>query len=144
MKLTPAAVPIPRAARAFSLLEVMIAMAVFFIAIFSILELTSRSLAAGRSLQRSLVDPAMLAAELSLTNKLVEGTENGDFGDLYPGASWTRDTEIAFTNGMYKVTFIVLQETEANAAGSGLSIYLFRPDSAQSGGARLRTLGAPR
>src|SRR5271154_5004825 len=66
----------------FTILEVMIAVAVFFIGTFAILALVSQSLDNARRLQRPLVDAGMLASQLSLTNQLVEGTESGDAGDL--------------------------------------------------------------
>ncbi len=58
--------------RAFSLMEVMIAMGIFFMSVFVILSLVSSSLQNARRLQRPMVDAAMIASELSLTNKLVE------------------------------------------------------------------------
>src|SRR4051794_17036530 len=61
------------AARGFTLLEVLIAMSVFCIAVFAILDLTSRCLRSARSLQTSFVNVNSLAAELSLTNRLYEG-----------------------------------------------------------------------
>ncbi len=36
-------------------------------------------------LERPMVDAAMLASELSLTNQIVETSQSGDFGKLYPG-----------------------------------------------------------
>src|SRR5689334_18596540 len=68
---------------AFTLLEVMIAMGIFFMAVFTILALVSSSLRNARALQETEVDPSMLAAQLSLTNRLVEGEQSGDFGDFY-------------------------------------------------------------
>jgi hypothetical protein len=68
--------------KAFSLLEVMIASAIFFMAVFAILGLVSSSLNNLRRLQRPLVDASVLASELSLTNKLTEGTDSGNLGDL--------------------------------------------------------------
>ena len=63
-----------RGQRAFSLLEVMIAIGIFFVAVFAILGLVSSSLANARRLQRPIIDAGELAGELSLTNKLVEGS----------------------------------------------------------------------
>ena len=74
-------VRVPRETGAgFTLLEVVIAIAIFFIAIFAILDLTSRCLRSARSLQHSTVTASSLAAELSLTNKLTEGFESGRAG----------------------------------------------------------------
>ena len=68
--------------RAFSLLEVMIAIGLLFMGTFAILALNSSSLNNVRRLQRPLVDASALVSQLSLTNQLVEG----DFSGL---KSWT-------------------------------------------------------
>src|SRR5690348_13875257 len=78
-----------RARRAFSLVEVMIAIAIFCMSTFVILALVSSALSNARRLQRPMVDAAMIASELSLTNKLVEEFQSGDFGKAYPGYSWS-------------------------------------------------------
>src|SRR5688572_14984674 len=93
--------------RAFSLLEVMLAIGIFFIAIFAILGMMSNWLNAARSLQDTQVDASDLAAELSITNRLDEGVESGDFGDLHPGYEWTRETILVGTNGLFRVDFRV-------------------------------------
>src|SRR5258706_13557967 len=92
---------------AFSLLEVMIALAIFFMALFSILALISNTLRNARALQVIEPDAGMLAGQLSLTNQLYVGSESGDFGDDYPGYTWTREVSEAATNGLFKVDFIV-------------------------------------
>ena len=61
----------PAGRRAFSLLEVMIAIGIFFMCIFVILSLVSMSLRNARRLERPMVDAAMIASELSLTNQIV-------------------------------------------------------------------------
>ena len=116
-------------AAAFSLLEVMIAVGIFFVATFSILELTSRNLKQARSLQQWPVDPSSLAAELSLTNILVEGGESGDFGRLYPGVSWSRDVVQVATNGLFQVDFVVHWALDKRPMESRMSVLMFRPDS---------------
>ncbi len=116
-------------ARAFTLMEVMIAISLFCIAIFAILDLTSRSLRAARGLQHTPVDVGSLAAELSLTNKLEEGSEAGDFGDRYPNCKWDRTITLISTNGLFQVDFIVSQAIESRVVRSQMSILLYRPDS---------------
>lgn len=124
-----------RLSRAFTLMEVMIAIGLFCIAIFAILELTSRSLRAARGLQHTLVDASSLAAELSLTNALTEGSESGDFGDQYPNCGWERTTTLMSTNGLFKVDFRVSQIVETRVVSSQMSILLYRPDSVVGAGA---------
>lgn len=117
-----------RRTRAFTLLEVMIALAIFFMALFSILALVSQNLSAARSLNQMGPTAGMVAAELSMTNKLYEGTESGDFGELYPDHSWTRDIMIYGTNGLFEVNIAVLKKNDID---STLTILLFRPESPQ-------------
>lgn len=92
----------PRGNVAFTLLEVMIAMAIFFMAIFAILGLVAQNLRIARSLSLGEIDISTVAAELSLqtlTNRdMTEGTIHGDFGDTYPGASWVANLYLVATN----------------------------------------------
>lgn len=118
---------------AFTLLEVMIAVALFFMAAFSILALVSQNLRAARSLQTSHVTAAMLAADLSLTNRLEEGLESGEFGELFPGCTWERAITEANSNGLFSVDFAVIKDGRID---STMSILLFRPNSVRQGGLR--------
>lgn len=116
---------------AFTLLEVMIAVGIFFMCVFSVLELVSHNLKNVQRLQKPAVDIGSLASELSLTNKLEEGGEAGDFGGLYPGVSWNRSITMVATNGLFQVDFVV-QDASAGGrfpAESRLSIFLYRPES---------------
>ncbi len=115
--------------RAFTLLEVMIALAIFFMAIFAILGSVSRSLGAARSLQQKFPDISALVADLMLTNKLEEGTGGGDFGELYPGYSWTGYTNQIATNGLFQIDFVIRSLRGSQAVEWTNSIYLWRPDS---------------
>jgi hypothetical protein len=119
-------------ATAFTLLEVMIASGILFLCLFAILQLLSTSLRGARILQRTAVDAGMLAAELSLTNKLTEGTESGDFGKLYPDFHWTRNIQEASTNGLFEVDFIVYRRG-VQTPESHLSFLLFKPESTKVG-----------
>jgi hypothetical protein len=117
--------------RAFSLMEVMIAIGIFFMCIFVILTLVSSSLANARRLQRPMVDAAMLASELSLTNKIVEGTQSGDFGKFYPGYSWKSEVNEVETNGLYQADFTVFQDNP-NEVVEKMSVLYFSATSAGS------------
>ena len=128
----------PCCVRAFTLLEVMIAMAVFFIAVFAILDLTSRCLRSARALHVPRVDASSLAAELSLTNRLAEGTETGDFGDLYRGYTWRRQIQLEGTNGLYRVDFTIFSPAGKSHTESTMPILLYRPDSAVGARGRMR------
>ena len=119
--------------KAFSLLEVMIASALFFMAVFAILGLVSSSLNNLRRLQRPLVDASVLASELSLTNKLTEGKESGNLGDLlgkdYNGYRWTSVIQEVQTNKLFQVDFVVQNATGDRSVVSQISLLLFRPQS---------------
>jgi len=113
---------------AFTLLEVMIAVMIFFMCMFSILALVSGSLSSVRAFQQTTVNPGTLAAQLSLTNALEEGTAEGDFGEAYRDYRWTSDTEAAGTNGLFSVNFKVYR-TGNQKPDSELNVLLFRPGS---------------
>lgn len=117
---------------AFSLVEVMIALAIFFMCVFAILGLISTVLRNARFLQsKKGVDAGLVAAQLCLTNKLTEGADSGDFGDMYPDYSWVTDTYLApnVTNGFFQVDIIVQRNSGSKPVESKMSILLFRPDS---------------
>jgi Tfp pilus assembly protein PilV len=113
--------------RGFSLLEVMIACAVFFVGTFTILALVSSSLENARRLQRPMVDAGLLASELSLTNQLIEGNASGDFGDLYPGYNWTSTSQEDQTNKLFRVDYQVFNDNKVLV--SKMSVLFFLPQS---------------
>ncbi|HOX59414.1 MAG TPA: hypothetical protein PLC99_21225 [Verrucomicrobiota bacterium] len=126
---TPAAlIPARRLRSAFTLLEVMIAAGIFFMAIFAILAMVSSMLRNARSLRLVELDAGMVAAQVGNTNKLEEGSQSGDFGKLYPGYSWEAETYEAATNGLWQVDIVVRQRGAAKPVDQ-MSIFLFRPES---------------
>jgi prepilin-type N-terminal cleavage/methylation domain-containing protein len=121
--------------RGFTLIEVAVASAILAIALFSILQICTVCLRGARSLSRVHVDASSLAAELSLTNRIEEGSDSGTFGDAYPGYSWTRTIGEFATNGLYQVDFQVVGSTREGALDhSEMSILLFRPDAVRRAG----------
>jgi prepilin-type N-terminal cleavage/methylation domain-containing protein len=116
----------------FTLLEVMIASGIFFICVFAILQLLSVTLRNAHVLQRTTVDAGSLAMELSLTNQLSEGTESGDFGDLYSDYNWTRDITQIGTNGLFQADFVVYRRG-ISTPESRLSVLYFKPQSQMRG-----------
>jgi Tfp pilus assembly protein PilV len=124
--------------KAFTLLEVALAMGIFFMAIFAILSLVTQNLQAVRAIQPYSVDASSLAAELMLTNKVEEGIESGDFGDLHPGYTWEREIYLVSTNGLYQVDFKIFRSRGVPGEENRMSILLYRPESGAkpgSGGA---------
>lgn len=119
---------------AFTLLEVMIAVAIFFMATFSILALVSRCLSQARSLQPMQVDANMVIAELSLTNQLVEGPIPDEivrrFQHLYPDYTCEGTIEEIRTNGLFEVQVHVSGMTAGkHLLDSRNTNWLFRPQS---------------
>lgn len=107
----------------------MIAAGIFFMAIFAILSLVSTNIRNARLLQEQPVDPGMLLADLVQTNKLQEGSDSGDFGDLFPGYSWSSDITEVGSNGLFKVEYIVTKAGGGPNSESKLDALLYRPDS---------------
>ena len=117
----------------FSLLEVMIAIGVFFMCVFSILGLVSSSLANARRLQRPLVDPGAMASWLSTTNKLVEGIYTVNLGDLlgdaYNGYDCTYDVEEVGTNKLFEVAYVVQSTTGTREIVASMTNLFYSPQS---------------
>lgn len=122
-----------RRARGFTLLEVMIAMGIFFIAVFTILELVATSLRNARLLEQPRVDCGLVMADLSLTNKLEVGADGGDFDKLYPGYHWDQDIEppddprIPTTNGLFHVEYLLRHPD--GTVETNLDAFMWAPDS---------------
>lgn len=114
--------------RAFTLLEVMIAMGIFFVCIFAILALVSGTLRNARGLQKGEVDAGMVAAQFFKTNQVTEGTDSGDFGRLYPDYTWETDTYEADTNGLYQVDIVVRKRGMSKIFDS-LSVWVYSPQT---------------
>jgi len=119
---------------AFSLLEVMIACGILFMAVFIILALVSSTLRNARSLRRMEVDAGMVAAQMFKTNRIYEGKDSGDFGETYQGYSWDTEAFEVETNGLWQVDIRVLRRGNPDPVDRA-SIFIFSPESS-SGPAR--------
>ncbi len=121
-----------RLRRAFSLVEVMIAIGILFMGTFAILGLVSSSLANARRLQRPLVDASALAAQLSITNKLVEDVYTGNLGDVlgkaYNDYRYTYEVREVQSNKLFQADFII-QSTRSQDVISRTTTLFYRPDS---------------
>ncbi len=120
--------------RAFTLLEVMIAIGLLFMGTFAILSLISSSLSNVRRLQRPLVDASALVSQLSLTNQLVEGVYSGNLADVlgkeYNQYKWTGEiTEVA-SNRLFQADFRIYYASGPNREVlSRTTTLFFRPQS---------------
>ena len=122
-----------REQRAFSLLEVMIAIGIFFMAVFAILGLVSSSLENARRLQRPFVDASPVAGYLLQTNMLVEGEYEADLGDFlgnaYKGYQVTYAVQEVETNKFFQVDFVVQSPDRGRAVVSKMTAMYFKPQS---------------
>jgi hypothetical protein len=138
---SPARAPRGVRGNAFTLVEVMIATAILFACVFAILSVVATGLRGARVLQQPDVDPSMVAAMLSLTNKLTEGSDSGDFEAIapgvYPGYTWSSDVYEVSSNGLFKIDLLVQHHEGNKAQESRMSLLLYRPDSqTKQGGIR--------
>ncbi len=129
---------------AFTLLEVMIACGIFFMATFAILALVSQTLRNARALQRGDVDAGMAAAqvyETLRTNRLESGQVSGNFGDNYRDfswdASWDVDWEGGATNNLLKVD-IVVKRRDLSKPFDRTTIWVYAPLARPSLGPNIR------
>jgi hypothetical protein len=111
---------------AFTLVEVMIATGLFFMAMFAILGVVSQGLRAAASIRQDSPTPGMVLAEFATTNMLEESYDRGDFGDFYTGYTWVRQVAFAGSNGLFQVDVAVLRGQNLD---SQITTYLYRPDS---------------
>jgi Tfp pilus assembly protein PilV len=125
---------------AFTLIEVMIATGIFFMAMFTILGVLSASLHAASILRNSGPTAGMVAAQMAstaATNKFEEGSDSGNFGDIpiYEGYRWVSQTTEAATNGLWRVdievinpsgrpdSFLTVLFYSANSQGSHMGLH---------------------
>jgi len=120
---------------AFSLLEVMIAVGLFFMVAFTVLALVSQNLRTARALQFSRSPIGSLAAQTLLvaTNGLEEGMESGDFEDIFPDHRWEREVREYETNGLMEVYLSVSRQGQAQPEAE-MTILVF--SGTQAGGRR--------
>ena len=122
-----------RGGRAFSLLEVMIAIVILFIGTFAILGLISSSLQNARRLQRPLVDASALVSQLSMTNKLVQGEYSGNLGDVlgktYNDYIYKATITEVLSNRLFQADYKIYNAHGGNDIVSQTTTLFFRPES---------------
>jgi len=119
--------------RAFSLLEVMIAVGIFFVGAFAILTLVSESLANAQRLKHPLVDASAILSQLSLTNQLIEGPYSGNLGDIlgrdYAEFNWEGEINEVRSNHLYSADFFIFNVKNRHEPVAQTSALFFRPQS---------------
>ncbi len=126
--------------RAFTLIEVVVAVGVFFMAMFAILGVMSQCIRAVGSLQKDSPTAGMVAAMATSVDKWEEGSDSGDFGDFYPDYTWETTTNrfTGITPGddgnqppVFELDIIVKHKGEV---ASALSVLHYSPNSPMKSG----------
>lgn len=100
-----------RRRHAFTLLEVLVALALLAIGLVGVMESVSQSLRqtkanADRAEAGTLAQQRL--TELTLTTDLAPGTDEGEFGDEHPGFRWRSSVESTEHDGLYRLSVTVL------------------------------------
>jgi hypothetical protein len=118
---------------AFTLLEVIIACAIFFMVAFSVLQLVTQGLVAAKSLQVRHPDPGMVLAALSLTNAFEEGSMSGNYDEIAPGTykdyRWEAEITEIGTNGLFEIKVLTYNERKPGVSPSVIQAQFWRPQS---------------
>jgi hypothetical protein len=115
-------------------MEVMIAVGVFCIGVFAILDVVASVLHGARLLDKPMVDVGCVAGEVALTNSLVEvQDQEGDLGDLlgdqYKGYAYNYAITEVQSNHLYQVDLILQSDAPGKPVVSQMSVLLYRPAS---------------
>ena len=113
---------------AFTLIEVLIAMFIFFIVVFSVLGIVVQCLGAARALQHQSADCGMVASMLSLSNSLDESFDSGDFEGIVPDYRWERNIVEVGSNGFFQVDIAVFKKnTHGKEISETMSVLMYKP-----------------
>ena len=124
----------PRFPAAFTILEVIVACAIFFMVAFAILELVTRSLAAAKAIQRREPDPGIILAMYSTNRAWEETSVSGNYEDIapgmYPGYRWELFAKPVGTNDhLYEVNVLSFNERQPALGPMVVSGLFFSPNS---------------
>jgi type II secretory pathway pseudopilin PulG len=114
---------------AFTLIEVMLAITIFFMAMFAILSVLTSGVRAATLLRNNGPTAGMVLAQLSATNKLEEGGASGTFQDIpiYKDYRWASDIREVATNGLFQVDVVVVDQSGNQI--SKMTALLYKPNS---------------
>jgi prepilin-type N-terminal cleavage/methylation domain-containing protein len=119
---------------AFTLMEVMIAIGVFCIAVLAILDVVASTLHGARLLEKPMVDAGCVAGEVALTNSLIEiQDQEGDLseflGDQYRGYAYNYAITEVQSNKLFQVDIILQSDAPGKPVISKMHMLLYRPAS---------------
>jgi Tfp pilus assembly protein PilV len=119
----------PTAARAFTLIEVMVAVTIFFMAMFAILGVLSSGIHAATMLRGSGPTAGMAAGFFSVSNTIEEGNYSDDFSDIagYEGYHWVAESQ-QITNGLFKMDFVVF-DPNGQESSTLKDVYFYKSDT---------------
>ena len=83
-----------KTAVAFTLVEVMVACGIFFMAMFALLGVLSQCVRAVGSLRKDAPTAGMVAGMAMANERWEEGSDSGDFGNFYPDYTWETQTNL--------------------------------------------------
>ena len=109
----------------------MIALGIFFMAVFTILALVSNLLRNARGLQRPQVDAGLAAAIYVNTNRFPIGNLSGNLHDTLPDYSYEIATDEFATNGLMQAE-VVLYRRGSKQAPDVINILVFDPNQQTS------------
>ena len=105
----------------------MIALGIFFMAVFTILALVTNILRNARGLQRPQVDAGLAAAIYVNTNKFSVGDVSGNLDESLPDYSYEVATDEFATNGLLQA-LVVLNRRGGRQAPDKIDILVFDPN----------------
>lgn len=119
---------------AFTLMEVMIAIGVFCLGVFAILDVVATVLHGARLLNKPMVDAGVVGSEISQTNAITDGISGlGDLseflGETYKGYEYAYTINEVQSNKLYQADIAVTSDSPGKPVVSKMSILLFRPQS---------------
>ena len=97
----------------FSLVEMVVALMIFSVSVVAVIEVFTLCLrATGTSLNhtRAVFLAQGLIEEAASEGTMMAGEESGEFGDGFPGATWTQEITESDTAGLYEVRVTVAWE----------------------------------
>jgi Tfp pilus assembly protein PilV len=123
----------PNVRGGFSLLEVMIAIGIFFIGSFAILTLVSQSLSNAQRMKHPLVDASAILSQISLTNQFTENEYDGNLGDIlgktYADYNYRGEITEVQTNHLYSADFYIFNVRNNRDPVARTTTLFFRPQS---------------
>jgi hypothetical protein len=122
--------------RAFTLIEVVVATAIFFMAMFAILGVVSAGVHAATLLRKTGPTAGMVAGWFAISNKIDEGSLSGNFDDqANEGYRWVSGAE-EITNGLYKMDFAVV-DPHGVIYSTLKDMYFYKASSGSGGSQRM-------